>query len=554
MAATIAGPIQIQIPPVTGPQLQILRIHEREERFWDVEGAPRSAKSWGVGFWIWVLAYLFPGIHIFYCRYKDDDLKTLREVWGKVAARFPDYLQPTWNTKEEAWDFPNGEWRNDVYSGSRVYLSSLRVAEARTDEAVHGKYKGKTLAVIIIEEAQEVPKLNYDGLKERLSQSADDFGVKRDYPLKLVLVHNSVNKGHWIDKEYPLGPDGACTRPGHAHIRADLYSNAPNLGEAVVSGFEMSFPPGHPLRPVVIEGRRGLTRQGNPVYEHEFRRGVHVTERARFVPHYPLLEGWDFGRQKPAVVWVQYIAHRAELRIVGVVKGAEVFLESFAPRVLELRRRWFPHATDIRSWCDPTGMTGNQGLEYTAVSVLRQLGVLAKPAKDSESSRDGNDPEVRDKAIQTIAGYMLRTATDGLPAFQVTSTNCVELTRRDGLLIEEPSDVIVTALEAGYVWSEKPASDDKPNISRPQKGTPYDDVMNALEYIVVGERIPLAPTVTQLATAAAKYQTAPERQKLQEQIQARLALRKAQRDDHPIDAPGGRVAPVAHGSRRRVPY
>jgi hypothetical protein len=257
-----AAAIDIELPPLTGPQMRIYSIDEQPERCWEVEGSPRSAKSWGVGFWIWKLAYRYPGIHVFYCRYKDDDLKTLREVWGKVAVRYPDYLRAVWNAKEEAWDFPNGTWQGDTYSGSRVYLSSLRVAEAMTAEAVHGKYKGKTLAVIVVEEAQELPEINYRGLKERLSQQADDFGVPQNYPLKIVLVHNSVNTDHWIAKEFPLGPDGRCSKPGHAHIRADLYSNASNLGPAVMSGYEADYPVGHPLRRVVIEGKRGLTRGG----------------------------------------------------------------------------------------------------------------------------------------------------------------------------------------------------------------------------------------------------------------------------------------------------
>jgi hypothetical protein len=321
MAAT--APITIALPPVTGPQLRIMSIDEQPERCWDIEGAPRSAKSWGAGLWFYKLAYRYPGIQIFYCRYKDDDLKTLRDVWHKVSAKVPDYLHPTWNAKEEAWDFPNGEWRREVYSGSRLYLSSLRVAEAMTADAVHGKYKGKTLAVIVCEEAQEIPKINYDGLKERLSQGFDPFGVQRDYPLKIVLVHNSVNTDHWIAKEFPLGPDGTCAKPGHAHVRADLYSNSGNLGATVMAGYESDYPQGNPLRRVVIEGKRGLTRAGRPVYEYEFKRPVHVSARARFLPHYPLLEGWDFGRQKPAVVWMQYVAHKASLRILGAVKGSE---------------------------------------------------------------------------------------------------------------------------------------------------------------------------------------------------------------------------------------
>jgi hypothetical protein len=259
-----------------------------------------------------------------------------------------------------------------------------------------------------------------------------------------------------------------------------------------------------------------------------------VSERARFLSHYPLLEGWDFGRQKPAVVWAQYIAHKASFRILGAVKGSELYLESFAPRVLAIRRRLFPHASEIRSWCDPTGATGNHGMQYTAVALLHELGVPAKPAKDPDTSRDGNDIEVRDKAIQTMAGYMLRQDLDGLPAFLVAPT-CVELVRQGEAILEQESDILLTALEAGYVWSDKAASDDKPNLQKPLKGTPYDDLMNALEYIVVGERIPLAPTLARLANAAAAYQAAPQREALKEQIAARIALRKEQQDTHPED-------------------
>jgi hypothetical protein len=195
----------------------------------------------------------------------------------------------------------------------------------------------------------------------------------------------------------------------------------------------------------------------------------------------------------------------------------------------------------IRSWCDPTGATGNHGLEYTAVSVLRQLGVPAQPAKDSDSARDANDIEVRDKAIQTVAGYMLRTATDGLPGFQV-HPQCVELVRREGQILEESTDVFVTAFEAGYVWSDRAAPDGKPNLQSPQKGTPYDDLMNALEYIVIGAQIPLAPTVSQLTQARATFQTADQRQALQQQIAARVALKQEMRDTHPVDAPARRAS------------
>lgn len=535
MTATAPGEQQIALPPMSAPQIEILTIDEFEARCIDIEGAPRSAKSWGVGFLIWKLAYRYPGIQIFYCRYKDEGLIQLRDVWSKVSVFFPPYLHAKWNSKDQAYDFPNGSWVGDVYTGSRVFLSSLKVSEGGNTAAVHGKYKGKTIAIVIVEEAQEVPKVHYAGLKERLSQSATPLGVPCRYPLKIVLVHNSVDEDHWIADEFPLGADGkTCTREGHRHIRADLYSNSLNLGEEVMRGYEQDYPVGNPLRRTVVEGKRGVTLTGSPVYGGSFRRLAHIDDMLQFNRYYPLLEGWDFGEEKPAVVWLQYIRHLAAIRILGAVKGSELFLELFAPKVLEIRKRLFPHATEVRSWCDPTGATGNGGLEFTPIKLLHELGIPAQPSKDPVSSRDGNDAEVRYKAIQTIAGYQLRTAVDGTPAF-LMAPNCIELKRDGNVLIEQDSHVLTTAFEAGYIWSSAAASEDKPNIRKPKKGTRYDDLMNALEYPVIGEQIPLAASVAMLSNATAAYQTAPQRARLKQQIADRLALAKEQRDTHPID-------------------
>lgn len=524
--------IEIHLPTLTGPQYAIYQIDEQDARCVDVEGSPRSAKSWGIGFWIWKLVYKYPGIQVFYCRYKDDDLVTLRDVWSKVSVYFPVYLQPKWNSSDQSWDFPNK---------SRVLLSSLRVSEGATAAAIHGKYKGKTIAVVIIEEAQEVPHVNYRGLKERLSQSKHPDGTDFPYPLKIVLVHNSVDEDHWIAKEeFPLGSDDeTCQKPGHLHLRADLYSNAQNLGAHVLAGYEQDYPADHPLRRTVIEGKRGVTLLGDPVYRHSFRRPLHVAKYPLKVePYYPLLEGWDFGQQKPAVVWAQYIRHLAAFRILGAVKGSEVFLELFAPKVLEIRKRLFGDEVTVRSWCDPTGATGNGGLSFTPVSLLHDLGVMAQPAK--AQTKDGNDPEVRDKAIQTLGGYMHRFAVDGSQAFQL-SPQCIECEFVDGVWQEKSSNLMVAAFEVGYIWSKGALSDAHPNLRKPQKGTRFDDLMNALEYIVTGEQIPSAPSVSMLAHATAQYQNAPDREILRKQIEQSRLLRRQQRDSDPSDRRVARV-------------
>jgi hypothetical protein len=482
-------PATIALPPMTGPQMQILQLDTADERCIDVEGAPRSAKSWGIGFWIYKLAYTYPGIQVFYCRYKDEGLVQLRDVWSKVTAYFPSYLHPTWNSADQSWDFGNG---------SKLLFSSLKVAEAQDTASVHGKYKGKTIAVVIIEEAQEVPRANYIGLKERLSQSRTPEGVPYRYPLKIVLVHNSVDEDHWIAGEFPLDEQGTCTRDGHRHLRADLYSNSVNLGPDVMLGYEQDYPHGHTLRRTVIEGRRGVTLVGRPVYQGAFDPEIHCGP-VQYSPYYPLLEGWDFGEEKPAVVWWQYLEHLGALRCLGGVKGTHLYLETFAPKVLEIRARLFPGVADVWSWCDPTGSTGNQGMSSTAVRLLQDMGV---PVRYDPKA---NAAEVRYGAIQVLAGFMQRVARDSSPAFLMTP-HCVELVYEQGQLVERQTALLKTAFEAGYIWAESAPSDAHPNVRKPKKGTRYDDLMNASEYILIGERItvPLAAQMWRADAMVAK--------------------------------------------------
>lgn len=464
---------------MTGPQIDILSIDEQPETFWDVEGSPRSAKSWGIGFWLWKLAYQYPGIQIFYSRYNEGGLSQLREVWSKVTAHFPEYLHPSWNSEDQAYDFPNGEWKGKVYTGSRVLLSGIH--STRTDD-LHTKYKGKTIAVIVVEEAQELPYPNYVGLKERLSQSKTPDGKVHKYPLKFVLVHNCVDEDHWIAKEFPL-VNGQCAKANHRHIRADLYSNATNLGPDVMAIFEQNYPAGHVLRRTVIEGRRGVSLVGSPVYGGYYDRRIHRSEHVHVNPYYPLLEGWDFGHEKPAVVWMQYLAHIGAIQILGAVKGVEMFLETFAPAVIAIRKRWFPHqANNVHAWCDPAGATGNGGTLHTPVRYLEALGV---PVRYEQKA---NNPDVRYAAVQVLAGFMERLSKDGAPAFQM-HPQCIELTKDGANVRESASDILTTAFEVGYIWDDKSHSDAHPNIRKPKKGTRFDDLMNAAEYIVTGENL-----------------------------------------------------------------
>jgi hypothetical protein len=459
------------------PAKQILII-QAEDHDLLIEGSPRSAKSWGVAAKIHLLALQYPGIQIFYSRYKDESLGQLRDVWQKVQMLFPEWSWPAWNSSDQSWDYPNPEGTPRGQSwGSKVWLSSIKSSDL---DLLHSKYKGKTLAVIVVEEAAELPYENFVGLQERLSQSKKPSGEPFRYPLQFILVTNSVDEDHWIAKEYPQ--DGIDPITKRRTIRFGLYDNARNLGPDVMMEYERRYPIGHPLRRTVIDGNRGLTMIGKPVYGDVFDRHTHVSADITFNPYYPLLEGWDFGNEKPAVVWWQYLAHIGAIRILGGVKGSNLFLETFAPKVLAIRRRLFPQAVDVWSWADPTGSTGNQGMQHTAIRHLHDLGI---PARYDPTA---NNAAVRYAAVQVIAGYLERVAKDGTPAFQMVPT-IIELERKDATVQERETDLLVTAFGAGYVWDEHAAPDANPNIRKPRKGTRYDDLMNAGEYIVIGERL-----------------------------------------------------------------
>jgi hypothetical protein len=59
--------------------------------------------------------------------------------------------------------------------------------------------------------------------------------------------------------------------------------------------------------------------------------------------------------------------------------------------------------------------------------------------------------------------------------------------------------------------------------------------MNALEYCVIGEHIPIAVSPQVLGQAVAKYQTAGQAAMLREQMEQARLLKLAQRDNDPYD-------------------
>ena len=510
----------ILLPALTVPQRALL---DATERCLDAEGAIRSGKTTAVLLKLWRFALEHPGIKILAARWKaeDADVHLRGEAWRAVAGYFPDHLQPTWDGTEQAYYFPTTQ--------SWIYVRGLKAGEG---QARYSKFRGLTLAVVWVDQTEEIPQDVYVELKGRLSQ--------KGYPKQIILTPNSVDEDDWIATEFPADVD----RPGHRYLRFDLWSNAGNLDADTIAGFEQDYPDGHPKRRTMLEGRRGPKGIGDPVYGGYFKE-TEIDTTVDLDPTLPLLEGWDFGHSYPAVVWAQYHAHADEFVVLGGVQGKDMFLEQFTPYVLEVRDLWFPLATEIHTYCDPNGDSpSSHGMKVTAAEYLRSQGIAAAGAPT------GNDPVVRDRAIQTVAGHMFRDR------FRI-NPRCVEFVRTPRGVERRESRLILEAIRTGYVWSDKKAApQNAPNVRPPQKGTRYDHTMNCVEYIVVGAHVPARPTQEQIQREVSRYR---ERQKrLPELVQRKewQRVRLAQRDDVRVDHFGQKRAEFhwANHSERRGSY
>ena len=468
----------------------------------DLEGAVGSGKTTGPAWMLVEYATTFPGIFMAICAWTDEMLgppKTSFLAAARDVGFSVDAETLTWHggQGEEYYQFEG--------YGSRVYVRSLRASE---EDMRYMKLAGLSLSILWVDQPEPVPKDVYDAyIPARMRQPG--------YPHEIWLSPNPLDDDHWLSREFPT--EDAYAKPDHHYIHVELRDNIANVGAQFVADMEAAHPPGSVTHNLQVAGRRGPSLKGVPVYKGYFDAELHVDTRVRFDPRYPLLEGWDFGQEKPAVSWWQVLEHIGALRILGSVKGEGLFLEDFAPKVLEIRKEWFPQTPmGIWTWCDPNGATNTSGSQHTAVSVLQDYDV---PAQYDGSA---NLAPVRAAAIQVIAGYMRRVARDQTPAF-LMHPRCIELSlNKYREIVSRETQLMVSAFRVGYVWSELQASDAHPNVRKPKKGTRYDDLMNTGEYVVIGNKISV-PREQQMLSAQQRMVILGERARQSKATAIRLA-------------------------------
>lgn len=420
------------------PQTRFLR---SQARYLDFEGAIRSGKSTALVWKLIEYTQKYPGINILFTRWTQDALDAqIKPLFFNtcppelLAEKLPDGRKGPWDGQQEFVYFANG---------SRIYLRALKTS----DEASRfSKVAGLTLAIIAVDQPEEIPEWMYLYLKGRLSQPG--------YPQQMILTPNPPEYGHWLVREFPVDN----RRPDHEYIFTTTYDNEKNLGSAYIRNLEADYPPGHPLRRALLEGLRGMTMRGEAVYGKVFKPKLHIAE-IEPLPGIPVLEAWDFGHSHPAVMWSQFTPWGAWY-IHGEIMGESQYIEDFIPIVLQRRTEIFGPDVEVWSCCDPSGADStSHGTRRTAVDILADYDIYPKYISGA------NRADRRHFSIQQIAKIMLRLTKEGL-ALQI-HPRCV---------------ILIDGFTAGYVYSDLTG---RGNIRKPLKDGYYDNLQNCAEYTIL---------------------------------------------------------------------
>jgi len=508
MAATLTPRVvDVRLGPVQREIVRAIR-QPGPNRFVDVEGALRSAKTWSILIALRTVVEDHPGIALAIARWTEGDLnQKLVPDWRNVCALM-EIPFGTWNFKESCYDLPNG---------SRVYCVHLKTSQRDNRFAT---VRGLTVAMFYIDQLEEVPEDVYNEAALRLSQPG--------YPQLMVVSPNPVPETHWIAKKWPT----TNSNPQHRYLRVAMRDNKHNLDPSTIEAAEQLYPIGHPLRSIKLEGRRGLDVSGTPVYSGAFVRARHVRESLNINPDLPLLECYDFGFHHPCVIWMQW-APWGHLRVLGGVMGSDLHLDAFLPIVERYRGLWFPQRLRLDATCDPAGASENsQGLPGTPVAYLRdwyfELGEKDADGKSVAPTviPDANQPERRYAANQKAATYMRRLVNQH-EAFLVDAQRWVLVELND----ERHDTFFIDGLDVGYVFEAEPRHSSRlGSYYIPKKDKWFEHPMNCFEY-------GLQAFVLDLPLGNVHAEEVKIRQAEQRKRDERLALKRAQHDPERDERP-----------------
>jgi hypothetical protein len=325
------------------------------------------------------------------------------------------------------------------------------------------KFKSMELTSYFIDEADENPSPEiWEKIDERLRQKWEtgkytETGEPVYYypPFCGLLVFNPVNDQHWLY--------GLANRQDIdvADFQFSTYENKHNLPPDYIPNLLKKLPPWDVDR--LVHGNWGRVTQGVPVY-HGFRRETHVRP-LKMREDLPLMVGWDFGFNHPAVVWAQLDPVSGRLFVLREYLGTQQMLQDVKdrPGVASEYKKTTQSLIGATPWPifhygDPHG-NDKKDVGVSSIEYLRiHHGIHVQSRR--EEIKTGMD-ELQHK-ISTDFPVHMKDPSQGEWPLLVVDPSCLKT---------------ITALEGGYARD--------PVTGLPVKDGLHDHLMDALRYLVV---------------------------------------------------------------------
>lgn len=309
-------------------------------------GASRSSKTVLLVNEVIDHALRFPGYKGLLSRWTDEaTLTILRPDFYNIVN---DHYDPRLLGVPEHYDGPHitsrgwvaSEKRQFFSNGSSVYITGLKSGD---DANRYAAFDGMSLHGIYVSQAEELPKDVFERLYTRLSMPG--------FPRLFLFEMNPVYPDFYLFKEYD--PKDGVRPADHAFYYLSVYDNRENLPPGFIESLEQRYPPGHPLRQRLIEGKSGLSVTGDPLIGAAlFNHDLHVSEKlAQYDPKWPLIISYDPGHSHPCLTWAQVDGFGRE-RVLDVLIGTEIGADDFFIEAFQRQRNTFGEVKRVEACAD----------------------------------------------------------------------------------------------------------------------------------------------------------------------------------------------------------
>lgn len=296
--------------------------------------------------------------------------------------------------------------------------------------------KSYEIAGFMVDEANEVDKDIYDRLKDRMRQRLPGGGRPR---YQSILCLNPTEEDHWIPQLF------LYEKPeNHELFQSNTFHNSMNLPPEYIRELEQTYSKDMLQR--LLYGHFGKVHKGRPVFP-QFSRGNFIVP-AVFDPKLPLIRGWDFGFNHPAVVFLQM--RNTQVRVLGEVLGKRTYLDDFiSHQVLPYQETVFGKVSKTMDFCDPRG-SDESDKGKTSIQILNEHRIF--PTYRRSWINEG---------IKAIKELLDTKDSFGEPNF----------------LVHPRAKIVIEAMRGGYYRED--GSED------PEKDGYYEHIADSLRYSVI---------------------------------------------------------------------